>query len=608
MADDGGRYPAHLSCQYDGSARMDCLGLSWLTECVYNPKAPSTAYFTIGDGAAALSLLLLIPQFVKPLYEFRLSIRRLRRSWLYVIATTSFALILVAAIVPQMPFAGTTLVGWPVFWELLAGLGFFFCYSVLALSYLLPAKVNEGSAERFARSAARFLAHASTADHVDFSSEVQKNIKPLLRLAQSADFKRANNNAFYAFTKRKQIRAAGYSETLLGVLADPAFCRSLIERCPWDVAGILHSLSEQDDPVSLRGARPLIQQLARQALISNDSIIHREMDYVGFGRAPVLSDAMFGNWHINREIIPFQGLRYDDCDASEAYVARLNFAAKISLKNAFDSQGAWEATNIYNLVHHYEGVFLKARMNKAEDQAWRMRRAVGSGVKHLIEHTRSYLASLPLDERRAFYAEEDEATSPGGHAVDAIAKLTIEFWNSIANDFQGFGDPNWTSALDTWEACFDRYGEQLPGMDPLQQRVALLMRRKIDDNMRGLYPALTRLCLSVLGPYDVKDGSHPNGAQSLVRRDFYNRAKMLPALARRKPEKIKDYLPPNVSLDVDNETLIHTYLSGNSATTELSALQIAPVSFEAAAVNILPAPPSAVPSTEIGGRAGQGTA
>jgi hypothetical protein len=584
--------------------KMNCLGLSSLAECVYNPKAPATAYFTIGDGVADLSLLLLIPQFVKPLYEFRLSMRRMKRSWLYAVATASFVAILIAALVPQMPFAGVTLVGWPVFWELFAGLGFLSCYSVLAYSYLFPAKVKEGSAELFARGAARFLAHASTADHVDFAGEVRKNMKPLLRLAQSVDFKEANKNAFYSFTNRKKIRDADYAETLLAILADPAFCRSLTERCPWDVAEILHSLSEKEDPVSLRSGRALVQQLARQALISNESIITRETDHVGFGRVPVLSDALFGNWHINREILPFQGLRYDDFDVSEAYVDRLNFAAEISIKNLFNSRGAWEATNIYNLVGHYEGIFLKARMNKAESQAWRLCGAIGSGVKELIEQTRLYLASLPLDKRQAFYKIDDGNAWRDSQVVDAIAKLTIDYWNSIANDFQGFGDPNWTSALDTWDACFDRYGVQPSGMDPLQQRVALLMRKKIDDNMMGWYPALTRLCLSMLGPYEVKDGSNPDAACGLVRRDFYSRLKKLPQLAKDKPEKFKDYLPPNVSLDVDTETLTYTYSYGTAATTVLSGLTIAPVSLEMAAVNIPPAPEPAAPTAANEGGAG----
>lgn len=566
---------------------MDCLGLHWLAECVYNPKAPSTAYFTVGDGVAALSLLLLIPQFVKPLYEFRLSIRRISRSWLYVVATASFVTIVIAALIPQLPFAGMTLIGWPIFWELLAGLGFFLCYSVLALSYLLPAKVTERSAELFAREAARFLAHASTADHVDFAGELQENIKRLMRLAQSVDFKKASENAFYAFAKRRQLHAAGYADNLLSILADPAFCRSLVERCPWNVAEILDSVSESNVR-SLRNCKALIHQLASQALLSNDSIFKRETDYVGFGRAPVLSQALFGNWRINREILPFQGLRYGDVELSEPYVERVNFAAKISLENLFQSGDEWHATNIYNLVRHYEGIFLDARAKKAEAESWRLSREIGSGVKDLIAETREYLASLAPDDRKAFYAVSDGKAWRDSQVIDAIAKLTIEYWNSISNDFRGYGDPNWFSALDTWNACFDRWGERPSGMDPLQQRVALLMREKVDANMDGFYPALTRLCLSMLGPYDEKGNKNPDSAIGLIRRDFYSRVKKLPQFAREHPNQVSDYLPPNVSLNAETETLTHTYSSGTTATTVLSALQIEPVSLEVDAVDIQP--------------------
>lgn len=409
-----------------------------------------------------------------------------------------------------------------------------------------------------------------------------------LSLLQSVDFKKAKENAFYAFARRKQIRAAGYAYTLLGILADPAFCRSLVERCPWNVADILHSLSEADDVGSLGNCRALVQQLARQALKSNESIVTRETDYVGFGRAPVLSEALFGNWRINREILPFQGLRYDDVDLTEAYMERLNFAAKLTLENLFESRGAWEATNIYNLAGHYEGIFLSARAKKAEPQSWRLCSAIGSGVKEMIEETRSYLASLPPNERKSFYAVNDGKAWRDGHVVEAIARLTIDYWNSIANDFQGFGDPNWSSALDTWNACFDRWGEQPSGMDPLQQRVALLMREKIKDNMRGLYPALTRLCLSMLGPYEQKGGKNPDSAAGLIRRDFYSIAKQLPQLAKEHPEKVKDYLPPNVSFDVNTETLTHTYTFGSTAITVLSGLKIDPVSLELDAVNVAP--------------------
>lgn len=568
---------------------MHCLGLSWLSDCAYNPQAPATVYFTIGDGVAALSLLLLIPQFVKPLYEFRMSMRRMNRTWLYVVATISFLLLLIAAVVPQTPFAGATVVGWPIFWELVAGGGFLYCYSVLAVSYLLPAKVTQGTAEPFARGTARFLAHASSADHTDYARELKHNIKPLLRIAQSVDFKEAEKNAFYAFAKRKQIHAAGYSASLLNILADPAFCRSLIERCPWDVADILFHVSEQDDGISLRLGSELVQQLARQALISNESIVSRETGYAGFGQAPVLSNALFGNWRINRENIPFAGLQYDDFDGSIAQVARLNFVANISLKNSLDSEGAWEATNISHLVGYYETVFRKAQIAKTEAQAWRLCGEVGSGVKDLIEQTRSYLALLPPEKRQMFYVKGEHKPWRDRHVVSSIARLTIEYWNSISHAFQGPSDSNWTSALDTWDACFDRCGSQHQGMDPLQQRVALQMSETIEENMEGLYPPLTRLCISMVGPYVVQADPTSGTATDLIARDLYYRLKTkLPGLAKAKPDRFRDFLPSNVSLEKDNEVLIYAYSSGKPATIELAKLNIKPVSYELNTVNICP--------------------
>ena len=129
-------------------------------------------------------------------------------------------------------------------------------------------------------------------------------------------------------------------------------------------------------------------------------------------------------------------------------------------------------------------------------------------------------------------------------------------------------------------------------MDPLQQRVALLIGKKIDQNMEGLYPALTRLCLSMLGPYTQQNEGIPDSAWRLVERDIYSRLKKLPQLAKTSPDKLKHYLPPNVTFDVKTETLTHTYTFGSTASTILSELEIAPVSLAAFAVSIPASPPA----------------
>ena len=100
-----------------------------------------------------------------------------------------------------------------------------------------------------------------------------------------------------------------------------------------------------------------------------------------------------------------------------------------------------------------------------------MSHAIALDLRGLRQGDR-YVASLPPKERELFYIADSDQGLHGGNVVDAVAKLTLEFWNSISNDFNGVGDPNWSSALETWNACFDRYGEQPIGMALFRFNVA----------------------------------------------------------------------------------------------------------------------------------------
>jgi hypothetical protein len=558
------------------SKAMNCLGVSWLPECVYNPAAPSAVYFTIGDGVAALSLLLLIPQIIKPLYEFRLGMIYIRKQTIYGVAIFSFLGVLVSAAIPQSSVASWPLVGWPVFWEICAGLGFLFSYCVLAYAYLFPARADAGSVEKFARGAAKLIAHASPVDHVDFAPEIRNNIGTLIRLSRSADLKRAQKDAIYSFRYRSEIKDASFSISLLEVLSDPSFCRSLVSRCPWDAAAIVDACYENG--AGWRSGASFIQEVARQSIVCDESIIGREAGYVGLARAPVLSHSLFGNHRLNRGVNPFQGLRHDDFDGSnEQYVQRLNHAALIALRALFEDNDVWEATNLYNLERHYGGVILRTRSGGARGSAWRVASALGQGISTIIEGTRAYLAALPPEERRTLYFSDPDKND---NAIDAVAELTVELWNTISNGFAGIDDDYWFAALDTWQAVFPQFGNELRGMDPLQQRVALKVGKKVDDNMKGWYPALTRLCLAMLDPFGAPSEPKVDSAIGLVRRDFYFRIRRLRDFAQQKPDKVQDYLPPNVTYDSETGTLIYTYTSGPQHRTVLSELPTAQVSFD----------------------------
>jgi hypothetical protein len=101
--------------------------------------------------------------------------------------------------------------------------------------------------------------------------------------------------------------------------------------------------------------------------------------------------------------------------------------------------------------------------------------------------------------------------------------------------------------------------------------------KKLADNMNGYYPAICRVLLSTVGPYQ-QNALQPNmTAFNVLRNVMYRELKKLPSLAAAKPDKVSDYLPDNVSYDAQTTSLTHTYFGGEQRTTDLSALQIVEV-------------------------------
>ena len=80
-----------------------CLGISFLGICEYNPAQPQIAYFTIGEAAAALSVALLIPPFLKRIYRFRLRVRYTPLWSIYVLLFVTFACVVFAALICGVP-------------------------------------------------------------------------------------------------------------------------------------------------------------------------------------------------------------------------------------------------------------------------------------------------------------------------------------------------------------------------------------------------------------------------------------------------------------------------------------------------------------------------
>ena len=131
----------------------------------YNP------YFTIGDAVQGLGIFLLIPQFLKPIYVFRLRVLGLGMRALYAVSASGFLCVFTAALCARYNSDFPPFLRSPFGWEIAGGILYATAYSTMALVYIFPARANLGSITKYVRAGAQLLASASEEDRVEFVAE-----------------------------------------------------------------------------------------------------------------------------------------------------------------------------------------------------------------------------------------------------------------------------------------------------------------------------------------------------------------------------------------------------------------------------------------------------
>ena len=153
--------------------------------CSYNPASPSSIYFSLGDVIAALGFTLAIQQFLKPIYLFRLQAYGIKLTYLFFFIFLGFISVVIAAILPSLPIAHSSPLGYPIVWELLGAILIGFAYGVTAFISLRPARIYHRNLLSFVRSAATLLSKADDGDRVSFAEDLSYNL-PTLTHVQGA--------------------------------------------------------------------------------------------------------------------------------------------------------------------------------------------------------------------------------------------------------------------------------------------------------------------------------------------------------------------------------------------------------------------------------------
>ena len=534
----------------------------------------NNVYFSIGDAVAGLGIFLLIPQFLKPVYIFRLRVIGIGLRTLYAAAALGFICVMVAALVPHFPNLQPAFLQTPLVWEVIGGLLYAMSYSALGWVYIFPARVGSRSITKYVRAGANLLASASEEDRVEFAADIVSNIKRLIRIADRP--------------QKTAADIASNSESFLQLLADPVFCRTLVVRLPWDAARLLRAFSEEHPKAHV--GRVFVHQITREWLLSSESTGAGEVDWQGFSDAPELSDAAFGDTYLNRHYLPWESLTaFDIVHVNVGLIERIYRAAQLTIDNHISDRFSFQSYNIARLQENFEALSRRIyALKKAEPDIAPCANILGHSVKYVVEATRKYCRSVAGADGKAHYASAD--TVPGFSALDSIAEMVISVLENMAYEFGGFEDKFWPMAREIWDSVLPRFGIQDAGMDALQQRVTLKLVEKTKENMEGWYSPLPRLALAIIGPYAAKGETAERTAFKICRDLFYRELKAFPAFYAKDPERAKTFLPNNVRYDAATSELAHRYSFGEEDRTNLNALEIAA---EPLAAESMPSPDAA---------------
>ena len=135
-------------------------------------------------------------------------------------------------------------------------------------------------------------------------------------------------------------------------------------------------------------------------------------------------------------------------------------------------------------------------------------------------------------------------------------------------------DDAWVHAISLMLDMYPPHNSEPVGMNPLQQQLAVQLISKLNDNMEGRYPAISRVLLLTIGPYEGKPLVTKKTAYVILKDAIYSELQRLPALHAKFPEKVGDFLPDSVTYDINLNTLTHTYRGGGTLSTDLALLNI----------------------------------
>ena len=548
----------------------EVLLLGLINQISYDPASPRI-YFSIGNVISAIALFLALTQLIKPIVEFRLSIGIFRKTRLYILFFIAILFVFIAAILPFIPGTALPFLGYPVFWEIIAGSLFVFGAIIFLWKVNRPVKFNKRNYKLYLEHCTSSIAKGDENDFRILSNdEIYNSIKNVIKACKKYN----SGIARFAKIKDKKYEISEYTRyalTLLNVWSDEKLCQIIVCYVPRTAAEIFRQIKEQE--LYSSGGSSLVQQLVRQSFLNRNSILYREEDYFGLGHFKTFTNLVFGDCElVESSFQPLQAWSHWNDNLETWKVKKYMEVLKVSTKAHLAS--SWEKGHRSGLSYGFETAAHIAlseccTLDKLSDKEiydsspYKNLREIAWGLKRIIELLSEYeknIREYEFDEKTYDYFQDFSI-------YGVVAKGIYGFLENLSTVYSKDEDVRML-AVTLWLDVYPvSKSQESKAIVEVQKRLNIYLFKKFEENLKELYyPALTRLWINLMG---LQTGREECGANLVNRKLFELLREYYEKAVKTDSKKAKDMIPDKVRYDAEKGQLIQKWAFGNETVFDL---------------------------------------
>lgn len=543
------------------TAEHYCLGLPELGLCAENIES----LFSIGDAVAFVAIFLAFYQLSDLRTWMRRSTRWLPERYLFSILRCGVYLVFLAAGLRALGHSSIPVIGYPIIWEIVAGLILVFSGLLLTTWTFKPTRISKRTAASFLRCNQIIITTGQEDDLRKLGDEIRYSLSTIAKQCVAYNQAPGQDRADATPPVDEFTRVCF---TLLDAWSDPRFCKALMCWCPGTAIEIFKTLSEHR---ALDSAYALGTELVHQAFSDTSSIVHREGGYSALGRHKLFLKTVYGDLAILRSCLnPLDSWHtHIDKDITRNKIERWGDAIDIALRTCIEKHDTFGNAHVIRQgLNTLNGacVFLLADRERKQSPGWGDAQstihAIDTVFEHVIELVTGIAEDIPEKTTIDSYVERNDRSLHGD-----VARKLYDFYGKVSTSTDH--DFLHHSTIQSWMMLFpiDK-DEMTESLRALQIRVLHHMKKKIDHNFNRdghYYPAITKLLIVHYGI-----GAPPQQQQATscelehwLGTYFHSELKAKFHIMWKKDQKFAgDLLPDDTEFDEANVTLRRTRLLG----------------------------------------------